>query len=205
MSDEPEDEERSLYLRLLLGLLPFDVDITVEVIQDLLSEADKTSWPSVMRRSANLGLVISTVGVVGSAILFYQIADFSDTPIRYIGPMYRVGFAAIGLMWFAKTTLGFMQNIHTGDSPLVPRDESNRVTSLLEFMIGVSFIGLVTIPVYEIWDLEVLLALFLIVAVVGIAIAGICLTVSGFIGVVFQKNGPPDDSAVGRPDNREMK
>lgn len=189
MSEKPDDDERSLYLKLFLGLLPFDVDITAEVLNDLLVEADNTSWPSVMRRSANLGLVLSTIGIAGVLILLFDETGFSNTPLGNLGAGYKLGIAIVVLMWVTKFLLGLMQNIDTGDSPIVPKERSTLLTSFLEFVIGVCFIGVVTIPLYDLWDRYLLLALLVAIAAVGFGICGICLTLGGAFDFISRLNG----------------
>lgn len=179
MTGESDEKERSLYLKLLLGLLPFDVDITITVLKDLLSEVDDTSWPSVMRRSANLGLVLSTIGIVGLALLFIYMTGFPETPVGELGIAYKTGISAVVLMWIAKFLLGLMRNIDTGNSPIVPDQEATLLTTSLEFLVGVCLIGVITIPLYQIWNPDLLLGILIAFVGVGVAICGICLTVGG--------------------------
>lgn len=202
MTDSREDGDSSLYLRLLLGLLPFDVDVTVDAINDLLSEAEKTSWPAVMRRSANLGMVLFTIGFLGVIIMLYPLANFSDTPIENVGPIYRVAIAAVILMVVAKSLLGWMQNIDTGDSPFVPRDRSTRITSFFEFLLGVGFVGLVSIPLSQILSWDLLFMILLAVSATGISITGISLTISGASDVLQTRGGDPSTSDL-NPDEGE--
>lgn len=196
MSKGTEEEQQTIYLRLLLGILPFDVDITIKAVRDLLSETEETSWPSVMRRSANLGLVLSTIGLIGIFVLLYPQTDLSNYPIESVGLVYRVAIAVVVLMWLAKFLIGLAQNIDTGDSPFIPRDQRDRITSFSEFLIGVSFVGMVSIPVYQLWSWEILVVIFFTVAAIGIAIAGVCLTISGAYGVISQSSNSKDEGTV---------
>lgn len=202
MTDKSEEEDRSIYLRLVLGLLPFEVDITISAVNDLLSEAEATSWPAVMRRSANFGLVLSTLGLVGLLLLLYPLVNLANTPLGSIGPIYRFAIAAVALMWIAKFLLGLLQNIDTGDSPVVPREESNRITSFFEFMIGVAFVGLISIPLVQLWSWDLLLSILLAITSIGIAVTGICLTISGAYGVISESSKVEEEVPVGSHEER---
>lgn len=209
MSEKSKEKGQSPYLQLLLGLLPFDVNITKAALKDLVTEAEETSWPSVMRRSANLGLVLSTIGIAGFLFLFVYLEGFSNTPLENLGTGYKVGGAIVILMWISKFLLGLLQNIETGNSPLITEEEGTLATSFAEFLIGVSFVGMVSIPLYEIWNLDLLVGILLALTAIGVGISGICLTIGGAYESTtilsslwedFKANKPEVEASANLPD-----
>jgi len=203
MSEGPDEEERSIYLRLFLGLLPFDVDTAIEAIEDIRSEIDDTSWTSVTRRSANLGLLIGTIGLAASTILLYILTDFSDTPLQHVGSGYRLGFAVFAVLWISKLDLQFMQNIDSGDSPLDTEEQHPQFTSVLEFVTGVSVLSLVIIPLFQAWSLNTLLFMSIAVTAVGVTVAGVCLTLGGAYDFIAYSSNPDADTVSQQSDEPE--
>lgn len=184
-----DKEDKNLYTRLLLGLLPFDVDTVIEILQNLSAKANKTSWPQLFRRSANFGLFLSTIGIVAVVGLFLTEISYADFANQEVGIVYAIGTATVFVMFLANFLLQLLQNVNRANA-VFPKSDERLWAGLLEFSLGAVLVALITSFLITIGNKDIYLVFGGGMALTGLFLAGVSLTLSGTINVVEMSSNP---------------
>lgn len=182
MSEEDEEKEQ-LYIRLLLGVLPFDPKIIIEILSDLVDEAERTSWPQLFRRGTNVGLFIGTFALIGLLFLIATNMSLSDIPLQDFGLIYVFAAAFVVLMFLMKFLLKLLQNVNKAESFLT-QDNESLWAGLSEFTLGTLMMGILWLFFAKVGSKEIYLITIIGMGIVGMSIAGLSLTLSGAINVI---------------------
>lgn len=171
------------FIRLFLGLLPFDVDATIEFVSSIQQEARETSWDSLFRRAASFGISLGAVSLlILIPIILLEGRGMSDVPFD-ITLFYAGLFGLLFILAFLKWFIKLMQSINEARSPIA-YGLDDRWGIFLEFSLGVMILSLPVFLILEAFRPVELLAISLIGAVItGVTIAGFALILSSFARV----------------------
>lgn len=201
---EKDKDDTELYIRLLLGILPFDAEVILKFLSDIADDAEETSWPQLFRRGTNVGLFIGTVGLVGIVIFLATTIDASDIPFQDFGLIYVFAGAVVLLMFLMKFLIKLLQNVNKGESILV-HDTESFWAGLSEFTLGTLMMGTLWLFFSKVGSSELYLVTIIGMGIVGISIAGISLTLSGAINVISSSTTKSENAQLDEFKEQESK
>lgn len=194
MSGKDEDDAE-LYIRLLLGILPFDAKTLLQFLSDIADDAEETSWPQLFRRGTNIGLFIGTVGILGMIVYFIITMNTPNIPLQNFGLIYVFAGSVVLLMFLMKFLIKLLQNVNKGKSILVHENESFWA-GLSEFTLGTLMTGTLWLFFSKVGSSELYLITIIGTGIVGISIAGISLTLSGAINVISYSTSESENAQL---------
>lgn len=199
-----DDTDRELYIRLLIGILPFDPKIIIDILSDLMGEAERTSWPQLFRRGTNVGLFIGTIAFIGLLILLATNMNLSDIPLQDFGLIYVFAGALVVLMFLMKFLLKLLQNVNKAESLLTQETES-LWAGLSEFTLGTLMVGTLWLFFAKVGSQELYLITIIGMGVVGMSIAGLSLTLSGAVNVINYSTTDSENAKMDEFEKEEEK
>jgi hypothetical protein len=178
-----ETEPRKLYLRVLLGILPFDAATIIQFGSKLKKEAKETSWPSLFIRGVNVGFFLATIGILSTLLGLGTTIDMASLPFDNPGSLYIIAtILVVGVMFLTFVFLKLFQSINKANS-IVGQYSSSIRTGLVEYTLASTLLGILSWFFISVNTEELLIMVALSLVLIGIMISSVCLALSGTVNV----------------------
>jgi len=178
---------RTPLLRLIIGILPFDLEAILDFVRVIQKEAQDTSWRMLARRLANVCLIVIFISLLGIATALYFEEGTGNLPVPNIGLGYFSGIAIVSGLVFIRYLITLAKMVQGGYSPLGTM-ESERAISVMELLIGLVLLVSVILVMNSSDSTTSLINFIFVFAFVGVVsgifFMGLLLSLSGLWGLI---------------------
>lgn len=193
----------SIIIRLLLGLLPFDIYATAEFLSEIRQLSAERSWRRLLLIFANIGLLLTFLNLIGLGVLFYIEGQFPSLPIPNIGLGYGAGIGIVIVLILLRYFVEIVRNIEEGSSPFDSPESSGSeiLTSGAELIVGILLLSALILLVFETTFRLIDLVLLITLGgfILGVVVACFSLISSGLFGLMnFRETTSVDELEEGR-------